>query len=323
MSRQVVSEGSNDIRVFVRERYGSIAEKAQVDFQADCCPAPSQGSCCSPSDTVQGFDSTQGKVVLKHYEDTGVFELLPEATGLSLGCGDPVTLAGLEPGQTVLDLGSGGGIDCFLAAKVVSPTGHVIGVDMTAAMVEAARANQRKIGAENVEFRLGEIEHLPVADRDVDVIISNCVINLSPDKPQVFREAYRVLKPGGKLAVGDIVTDGPLPAEIKTSLSAWAGCIAGALDVSDYVQAIEDAGFEDVEITPTYWDSEVIDSAIGQLDPELAAKVEKSKSEGKAVLLVGEGGDRELIEVENAGNYREFDPQKAIFSAKITARKPA
>jgi SAM-dependent methyltransferase len=271
---------------------------------------------------MQGFDSTQGKMVLEHYEDSGVLELPPEVTDLSLGCGDPVTLAGLQTGQTVLDLGSGGGIDCFLAAKVVGPTGRVIGVDMTASMVETARANRQKIGAENVEFRLGEIEYLPVADRDVDVIISNCVINLSPDKPQVFREAYRVLKPGGKLAVSDIVTNGPLPEEIRTNLNAWASCIAGALDVSETVQAIEDAGFVDVEITPTYWDREVIDSAIEQLDPELAAKLEKSKSEGKAVLLVGEAGDGELIEIENTGDFRDFDPQKDIFSAKITARRP-
>ncbi len=156
-----------------------------------------------------------------------------------MGCGDPITLASLQPGQTVLDLGSGGGIDCFMAAKKVGERGHVIGVDMTAEMLEKARLNQVKMGFKNVDFRLGEIEHLPVADNTVDVIISNCVVNLSPDKPQVFREAYRVLKPGGKLALSDIVTDGPLPQVVKDSLSAWAGCVAGALDVKDYIATIE------------------------------------------------------------------------------------
>jgi SAM-dependent methyltransferase len=244
-------------------------------------------------------------------------------TDISLGCGDPVTLAALQYGQTVLDLGSGGGIDCFLAAKKVGPSGHVIGVDMTASMIETARANKRKIGAENVDFRLGEIEHLPVSDNTVDVIISNCVINLSPDKTQVFREAFRVMKPGGKLAVSDIVTDGPLPPEIKSNLSAWAGCVAGALDVRDYTRAIEDAGFRDVEITPSYWDQDVIESAVQQLEPELSAKVERAKLEGKAVLVKSEGEDGKVVEIVNKDGFQDFNPQKAIYSAKITAFKPA
>jgi ubiquinone/menaquinone biosynthesis C-methylase UbiE len=148
----------------------------------------------------------------------------------------------------VLDLGSGGGIDCFLAAKQVGARGHVIGVDMTADMSEKARANALKVGAENVEFRLGEIEHLPVADETVDVVISNCVINLSPDKPQVFREIYRVLRPGGRLAVSDIVTRAELSPEVKADLNSWAGCVAGATVDKDYVAAIEAAGFVDVTI---------------------------------------------------------------------------
>lgn len=322
MSKQSISEDNIDIRAVVRERYGAAAEKARAGAQTGCCSQPSQSSCCGPSEDDQAGPA-QFSAVSKLYEDPDATDLPPEVTDISLGCGDPVTLASLKIGQTVLDLGSGGGIDCFLAAKKVGPTGQVIGVDMTAAMIETARANKAKIGADNVEFRLGEIEHLPVADNSVDVIISNCVINLSPDKPQVFREACRVMKPGGKLAVSDIVTDGHLPAEIKSNLSAWAGCIAGALDVKDYIQAIEDAGFRDVELTPSYWDQEMVDSAIQQLDPELAAQVEGAKSEGKAVMVVNEGGKSEIIGIEKMGDFKDFDPQKAIFSAKITAYKPA
>jgi arsenite methyltransferase len=226
------------------------------------------------------------------YETPEVLELPIEVTALSLGCGDPVTLASLEAGQTVLDLGSGGGIDCFLAAKKVGEGGYVIGVDMTPQMLEKARSNKEKLGAKNVEFRLGEIEHLPVADSSVDVVISNCVINLSPDKPQVFREAYRVIKPGGRLAVSDIVTDGPLPREIKTSLSAWAGCIAGALDARDYVNAIAEAGFQDIELTPVYMDKAVIDEAAQQL------------------------GLGQLVDSPNEALYQ------AVYSAKVSAYKP-
>jgi SAM-dependent methyltransferase len=321
MSKQVVSEGNIDIRSAVRERYGAIAEKASPGVQTSCCSQPSQSSCCGPSVDDQA-GPVQLSAVSKLYEDPDALDLPSEVTDISLGCGDPVTLASLQVGQTVLDLGSGGGIDCFLAAKKVGPTGNVIGVDMTVAMIEKARANKDKIGAENVEFRLGEIEHLPVADSSVDVIISNCVINLSPDKPQVFLEAYRVMKPGGKLAVSDIVTDGPLPDAIKSSLSAWAGCIAGALDVEDYVQAIEDAGFRDVKVKSSYWDQDVIDSALEQLDPELAVQVDVAKSEGRTVLVVNDGLDSELIEIDNTAAFKDFDPQKAIFSAKVTAYKP-
>jgi SAM-dependent methyltransferase len=198
-----------------------------------------------------------------------VAELPTDVTGLSLGCGDPVTLASLQPGQTVLDLGSGGGIDCFLAAQQVGPSGHVIGVDMTPDMIDKARANAAKMDATNVEFRLGEIEHLPVADETVEVVISNCVINLSPDKPQVFREAYRVLKPGGRLAVSDIVTRVPLPAEIPQHLGSWAACVAGAWVERDYVAAIEAAGFVDVKIEGTRLDEEIIADGASQLGLEI------------------------------------------------------
>ena len=169
----------------------------------------------------------------------------------------------------------------------------MIGVDMTPAMLDRARANQEKLGLENVDFRLGEIEHLPVADDSVDVIISNCVINLSPDKPQVFRETYRVLRSGGKIAVSDIVTSGPLPEEIIASLSAWAGCIAGAIDVEDYITAVEATGFVDVRLEPVYFSSEMVDEALEEL--------------GEAAEMAGD---------------RAEEVYKSVFSAKITARKP-
>lgn len=319
MTVQFVSPEDIDIRSAVRERYGSIAEKAVEGKPADCgCgPSRSEGSCCGPADDSETFS-----MVSKLYQDPDVDELPDEVTEISLGCGDPVTLASLKPGQTVLDLGSGGGIDCFLAAKKVGPTGKVIGVDMTAAMIERARANKAKLGAENVEFRLGEIEHLPVADNSVDVIISNCVINLSPDKPQVFREAFRALKPGGKLAVSDIVTDGPLPDVVKNSLSAWAGCVAGALDVNEYISGIQNSGFEQVELTPSYWDQNIIQAAVEQLDPELNQQIAEAKQQGKDVLVINEGDGSKVIEVKPTDGFEHFDPQKAIFSAKITAWKP-
>lgn len=306
-----------DVRSVVRERYGSIAEKTRDGSPADCCESSSQSSCCGP----QEMDEAQLSAVSKMYQDPDVNDLPAEVTDISLGCGDPVTLASLKPGQTVLDLGSGGGIDCFLAAKKVGESGKVIGVDMTAAMIEKARENKEKVGAENVEFRLGEIEHLPVADGIVDVIISNCVVNLSPDKQQVFREAYRVLKSGGKLAVSDIVTDGPLPEEIKSNLSAWAGCVAGALDVQDYIGAIEAAGFVDVTLNRSYWDQDVIDVAVQQLDPDLSVQLENAKEQGKMVLVINDSVDGKIIEIDGEAN-KDFDPQKAIFSAKITAVKP-
>ena len=245
MSESNVQDKPADIRTTVREHYG----KAAANFQ----PKASTG-CVAPR--------TGGSHASKLYPISELDTLPEEVTGLSMGCGDPITLASLKPGQTVLDLGSGGGIDCFMAAKKVGESGHVIGVDMTPEMLEKARANQAKMGFKNVEFRLGEIEHLPVADNSVDVIISNCVVNLSPDKPQVFREAFRVLKSGGKLALSDIVTDGPLPQAVKDSLSAWAGCVAGALDVKDYIAGLEAAGFTNIELTPVYFDQQTVDEYV-------------------------------------------------------------
>jgi len=282
-----IKEPTEDIRGHVREHYGKIASDFETGTQSSCCePGDATSSCCEAEATIS-IDQ-----ISTLYQTPEVTELPEEVTGLSLGCGDPITLAALLPGQTVLDLGSGGGIDCFLAGKRVGETGRVIGVDMTSQMIEKARANKAKVGATNVEFRLGEIEHLPASDQSVDVIISNCVINLSPDKPQVFREAYRVLKPGGKLAVSDIVTDGPLPKELKESLVAWAGCVSGALDISDYITGLKQVGFIDIEVTPVYFDDATI--------------IEAAEQTGFAEVV--KTGDRKLF--------------KSVYSAKITAFRP-
>ena len=249
----MVNKNSNEpgeIKQNVREYYTAALKEKPRDSSGCCCGSSGQTSCCGNTEIL--------------YEDEAVFTLPSGVTDISFGCGDPVTLASLVPGQTVLDLGSGGGIDCFLAAQKVGPTGYVIGVDMTPQMVDRARANQARLNVENVDFRLGEIENLPVADATIDVVISNCVINLSPDKPRVFSEVFRVLKPGGKLAVSDIVTDGELPQSIKNSRDAWAGCVAGAVDVRLYTQMIKDAGFNNVKVTPVYLPDEmVMDAVVG------------------------------------------------------------
>lgn len=225
----------------VQERYGRIATGFVPQQGAASCCDSNGTSCCGDSDAA--LEALYGNL----YE-TDTSWLPDSVTGLSLGCGDPLTLAALEPGQTVLDLGSGGGIDCFMAARQVGVTGQVIGVDMTPAMLEKARRNQEKLGFANVEFREGVIETLPVASGTVDVILSNCVINLSPDKTAVFHEAYRVLKPGGRLAVSDMVTLGRFTPEERADMSAWAGCVTGAEDVADYVGAMQAAGFSQISV---------------------------------------------------------------------------
>jgi arsenite methyltransferase len=318
MSNQLINKNEIDIRSAVRNRYGLIAEKSIRGGKENCCNNQPHSSCCGSSD----IDANQINMISTLYDDPDVDELPSDVTDISLGCGDPVTLASLQSGQTVLDLGSGGGIDCFLAAKKVGPTGKVIGVDMTAAMIEKARKNKDKIGAENVEFRLGEIENLPVGDGIVDVIISNCVINLSPDKPQVFKEAFRVLKPGGKLAVSDIVTDGPLPDAIRESLNAWADCIAGALDISEYIKAIESAGFVNVEIVPSYWDQNIFNSEFQQAEPKVHFQNEENKHKKIVILKSEDGIETDEIKIEKGELGEDFNPQKAIFSAKIKAVKP-
>ncbi len=214
----------------------------------DACCAAAQpdppASCCGTPATADDPVITR---IAELYRQADIADLPATVTDVAFGCGNPTAIVALEPGQVVLDLGSGGGIDCFLAARMVGPAGHVIGVDMTPEMIRLARTNAEKVGAHNVEFRLGEIENLPVADQSVDVIISNCVINLSPVKARVFREAYRVLRPGGRLQVSDIVWTRPAPAGIRDDMEKWAGCIAGALLESEYLAHIRAAGFVDVQ----------------------------------------------------------------------------
>lgn len=221
-----MSQSPTPIHDAVREHYAERARSAD-----SCC-----GSSCGCSNNL--------------YDESLISNLPSDIANFTLGCGDPITLATLQPGETVLDLGSGGGLDCFLAAKQVGPTGHVIGVDMTPEMLAKARANAAKLNAANVEFREGYLEKLPVEDASVDVVISNCVINLSPDKPQVFREVYRVLKPGGRVAVSDIVTNGRLPEAVQKSMEAWGACVAGALEQNEYVRGLKEAGFTNIQVQP-------------------------------------------------------------------------
>ncbi len=267
-----MTQSPTPIHDVVREHYAE-----RIKSNASCC-GPSAGSC---SDS--------------NLYPADLLATLPEGeSAVSYGCGDPITLAALQPGQVVLDLGSGAGLDCFFAAKKVGATGHVIGVDMTPEMIERATSSAKRMGVTNVEFRQGYLEDLPVDANSMDVIISNCVINLSPDKSKVFAEAFRVLKPGGKLAVSDIVTDGPLPEAIKQSLSAWAGCVAGAVEAKDYVGMMKAVGFTDVSVNPVFFDKETVDSALDDM--------------------------KDAIELKTIA--RE-DVYKAVFSAKITAYKPA
>jgi SAM-dependent methyltransferase len=210
---------------------------------------------------------------------------IPDGANLGLGCGNPVALASLRPGETVLDLGSGAGIDCFLAARKVGAEGKVIGVDMTPEMLEKARKNAASAGVANVEFRLGEIEHLPVADNSVDAIISNCVINLSPDKPQVFCEAFRALKPGGRLIVSDIVLDSPLPKALLDSVAAYVSCISGASLKTDYLAMMSAAGFSDVAVVSE--DRFPVEATAS--DPTLQALVRESGMSGDELRLAAAG----------------------------------
>jgi arsenite methyltransferase len=234
----------------VLQRAETVEELPLVDSASCCSPAaPAENSCCGEESLAQ--DDVVISRIADLYRNADISDLPATVTDVAFGCGNPTAIAALEPGQVVLDLGSGGGIDCFLAAKMVGPAGRVIGVDMTPEMIRLARKNAEKVGASNVEFRLGEIENLPVADESVDVIISNCVINLSPDKPRVFREAFRVLKPGGRLQVSDIVWTRPVPEEIRSDMEKWAGCIAGALLESEYLDHIRAAGFVDVASVAT------------------------------------------------------------------------
>jgi arsenite methyltransferase len=229
------------VKEMVRARYGSIA----ASTTADCC-GPTPSSCCAPSATPQGVDD---KALRMGYSDAEL-AAVPEGANLGLGCGNPQAIAAMRPGEVVIDLGSGAGFDCFLAAQQVGPAGRVIGIDMTHEMLAKARENAAKIGAANVEFRLGEPEHLPIADNTADVAISNCVINLVPDKAQVFRETFRVLKPGGRVAISDVVNTTPLSAELASDGALLCGCIAGAAPVEHVTAWLTEAGFIEVRVTP-------------------------------------------------------------------------
>lgn len=223
-----------EVKKIVREGYGKIAAESS--------------SCCGPVKACGcGTNSPQSMSKKIGYTDEEI-NSVPDGANLGLGCGNPVAIASLKEGETVLDLGSGAGFDCFLASKKVGPKGKVIGVDMTAQMLDKARANAENSKCTNVEFRMGEIENLPAADNSIDVIISNCVINLSPDKRRVFREAFRVLKPGGRVMVSDIILTQPIPDSIRNSIQAYIGCVAGAETKDKYLEAITDAGFGGVQI---------------------------------------------------------------------------
>ena len=272
-----------EIRKVVREGYGKIAKQ-----DSSCCA--SGKSCCGSPNSAQNIGRKIG------YSEEEL-KAVPEGANLGLGCGNPIALASLKEGEVVLDLGSGAGFDCFLAANQVGKTGKVIGVDMTAEMLDRARGNARKGNYDNVEFRLGEIENLPVGDRQVDVIISNCVINLSPNKKRVFEEAFRVLRPGGNLMVSDIVLLKELPAEIRNSVAAYVGCVAGAVTKKEYLKVIQAAGFEETKV-------------LG----EATFSVE---------LLANDPTAREIAKNLKLSRERAEDLANSVVSIKVSAIKPA
>ena len=255
----------------------SCCEPAEATRTAEtsCCE-PAEASCCEPTEATT--EATEAGNAARLYPEGELTDLPESVTGASLGCGNPTAIASLKPGDVVLDLGSGGGIDCFLAARQVGPTGKVIGLDMTPEMIKLARRNARKVGATNVDFRYGEMEEMPLPDDSVDAIISNCVINLSPDKGAVFAEAFRVLRPGGRMSVSDIVTNGELPKAVGDSVMAWVGCVAGALDEQVYLDKMRAAGLTDVKVTQrvyvnsdSYLDAPDIQEALARMDPPVSA----------------------------------------------------
>jgi arsenite methyltransferase len=251
----------------VRTRYANVAKQSSsCGCSGDSAAQPS--TCCGPSNTTTSRDLSKAI----GYSESDV-NSVPEGANLGLGCGNPIALASLKEGEVVMDLGSGAGFDCFLAAARVGPKGKVIGVDMTPEMLDKARENIRKGNYQNVEFRLGEIENLPAADNSINVIISNCVVNLSQDKPKVFKEAFRALKPGGRLMVSDIVLLAELPKAIMASVEAYVGCVAGASQKSDYLDAIQAAGFEDIKVV----DETVFPTGSLADDPTIKAIVKEAR----------------------------------------------
>jgi arsenite methyltransferase len=269
------------VRKVVREGYAKIAKQ-----ESSCC-APTN-SCCGSANVAQDISKNIG------YTDEDL-KVVPEGANLGLGCGNPIALAGLKEGETVLDLGSGAGLDCFLSAKKVGENGKVIGIDMTSEMVEKARENATKGDFKNVEFRLGEIENLPVADNSVDVIVSNCVINLSPDKQRVFNEAFRVLKSGGRLMVSDIVLLKELPDMIRNSVEAYIGCLSGAIKKDEYLQMIKKAGFQQVD---------VIDEAFFPVE-----------------LMVNDPTAKAIINKQNIGSEKIKEAAESVISIKVRGDK--
>jgi arsenite methyltransferase len=255
-------QNNDEVRAQVRTAYAKVARGQQDGCSIGCCGTQGDGS------LTLGYTSDD-------------LTSVPEGADLGLGCGNPQAIAALKPGETVLDLGSGAGFDCFLAAKRVGRTGRVIGVDMTPEMVTKARDNARRVDATNVDFRLGEIEHLPVLDASVDAILSNCVINLSPDKAAVFREAFRVLKPGGRLAISDVISTRPMPAELAKSMEAYTGCVAGAATEDTLKSLLIEAGFEDVAIRVRPGSGAIMEQCMpGSADYVASATVEGRKPGG-------------------------------------------
>jgi SAM-dependent methyltransferase len=264
-----------EIKKAVREQYGNIAR------QGSSCCGPAK-SCCGSTDSAQSISKSIG------YSEEEL-QAVPEGANMGLGCGNPTALASLKQGETVLDLGSGAGFDCFLAASEVGSTGKVIGVDMTAEMLERARENARKGDFGNVEFRLGEIENLPVGDNQVDVIISNCVINLSPNKKRVFEEAFRVLRPGGRLMVSDIVLLKELPEEIRNSVAAYVACIAGATTKKKYLETIREAGFQETKVLgEAAYSAELLanDPVAVEVSKNLKLSREKAKDLASSIISI-------------------------------------
>ncbi len=275
---------TDDLKASVRGKYGQAAQRVTDGAtDASCCGS---SACCGS--TTEAWDPITSNL----YEEGQKSGIPAEALLASLGCGNPTALAQLNEGETVLDLGSGGGIDVLLSAKRVGPTGKVYGLDMTDEMLALANENKRRAGAENVEFLKGEIENVPLPDNSVDVIISNCVINLSADKAQVLREAFRVLKPGGRFAVSDVVVRGEVPPEVRRSMELWIGCVAGALEEMEYRDLLADAGFRRIEVEPT----------------------RIYKAEDAAAFLIGSGLDTATLTAQIDGKF---------MSAFVRATKPA
>lgn len=258
-------------RNIVRDHYANVSKNT-----AGCAP----GCCGSPMPTGQSLSLGYTEADLA---------AVPDGADLGLGCGNPNAIAALRPGETVLDLGSGGGFDCFLAARAVGPTGRVIGVDMTPDMISRARENAHKVEAKNVEFRLGEIEHLPVADQTVDAIMSNCVINLSPEKEAVFSEALRVLKPGGRLAISDVVAIAPIPIELQTQAAALAGCVAGATPLDELKAMLVRVGFVDIAVTIAPRSAEIVDSWLQGASKFIASATIEARRHDPSAKQTSEG----------------------------------